>query len=157
MSAVELGFLIQICCFGTAIAKSNQKLFTDLGMRHFTPAEAHSDFYAVSVLQEFHRVAHFGIQVVRINAGRHTDLLDFNDMLVFLSFLFLFELVEAEFTVVHDLANRRDCIGRDFHKIKFLLLCHSQRFFGCNNANHDAVSADQSDLFITDFFVELMI
>ena len=157
MSAVELGFLIQICSFGAAIAESNQKLFTDFGMCHLTATEADSDLNAVAVLQELHRAAHFGIQVICVDTGRHTNLLDLNNMLIFLCFLFLLELVEAEFTVVHDLTDRRNCVGRDFNKIELLLLCHCQCFFGCNDTDHSAVSADQTDFLIADFFVELMI
>ena len=157
MSAVELGFLIQICSFGAAIAESNQELFTDFGMCHLTATEADSDLDAVSVLQELHRAAHFGVQVIRVDSGRHTNLLDFHDVLIFLCFLFLLELVEAELSVVHDPTDRRNCIGRDFNKIELLLLCHCQCFFGCNDTDHCAVSADQSDFLISDFFVELMI
>ena len=157
MPAVELGFLFEVGNFGAAFAKSNQKLFTDLGVCHLTAAEAHSDLDAVAFLEELDRAAHFGVQVIGVDAGRHTDLFDLHDALIFLCFLFPFELVEAELSVVHDLADGRNGVGRDLDEVKLLFLCHRHRLFDGKNAEHGSVGADQADLLILDFFVELMI
>ncbi len=130
MSAVELGSLFDVCDFGASFAKPDQKLLTDLGVGHLTAAEAHSDLDAVAFLEELHRVSHFNVQVVRVDAGGHTDLLDLDDTLILTGFLFLLELVKAELAVVHDLAHGRDGVGRDLYEIKLLFLCHSQRGLG---------------------------
>ena len=157
MSAVEFGLLFKVGNFGTALSKSIQKLLTDLGVCHLTAAEAHSDLDAVAFLEELDRAAHFGVQVIGVDAGRHTNLLDFNNVLIFLCFLFLFELVEAEFTVVHDLTDRGNGIGRDLDEVKLLLFSHCQRFLGGKNAEHCTVSTDQTDFLIPNIFIELMI
>ena len=126
-------------------------------MRHFTPAEAHRDLHAVTFLQEFHRVAHFHIQVVRVDARGHADLLDLDDALILPGFLFLLELVKAELAVVHDLAHGGNGVGRDLHKVELLLLCLGQRLLCGDDAEHGAVRCDQADLLIPDLLIELMI
>ena len=157
MSAVELGFLFHVGNLGAAFAKSNQKLLADIGMGHLTTAEAHSDLDTVAILQEFHRTAHFGVQVVGVDARRHTDLFDLNDVLIFPGFLFFLELVEAEFAVVHDLADRRNGIGRDLDQVKLLLLGHFQGSLGRDDSDHRAVGSDEADFLIPNVFIELMI
>lgn len=157
MSAVELGTLFNVCDFGASFAKPDQKLLTDLGVGHLTAAEAHSDLDAIAFLEELHRVSHLDVQVVRVDAGRHANLLDLDDALILLGFLFLLELVEAELAVVHDLADRRDGVRRDLHEIKLLFLGHGQRRFGRDDTEHGSVGSDQADFLVADFFVELMI
>lgn len=157
MSAVELGFLFHRACLGTTFAKSNQKLLTDFGMCHLTAAEAHSDLHTVAFLEELDRVTHFGIEVVGVDAGGHTNLLDLDNTLVFLCFLFTFELVEAELSVVHDLADRRNGVRRDLDEVKLLFLSHLQSCSGRNDSEHCAVRTDQTNFLVPNFFVELMI
>lgn len=157
MSAIEFGFLFYGCNLGAPLAKSDQKLLADIGMCHFATAEAHGNLNAVAFSEEFHRVAHFGVKVIRVDARRHTNLLDLDNTLVFLRFLFPFELVKAEFAVIHDLADGWHGVRGDLDKVKLLLLSHFQRCLGRNDSEHCAVRADQANFLVPNFFVELMI
>ena len=87
----------------------------------------------------------------------HTDLLDFHDLLIFLGFLFTLLLIEAELGVVHNLADRGNSIGRDFYQIQALLLCHFIGFVGRHNAQLCAIFADDTNLLVPYFLIELMI
>lgn len=157
MSAVKLGLFIQIRVFGAAVREAEQQLLADVGMCHFAAAEANSDLHAVAVGKEFHRAAHFGVEVVGVDARGHADLLDLDDVLVLLRFFFLFQLFEAEFAVIHDLADWGDGDGGDLHEIKLLLLGKAKRLCRRNDADHAAVCVNQTNLFVLNFFVELMI
>ena len=126
-------------------------------MCHFTTPETNADLNTVAVLQELLRTLDLGIEVVGVDAGAHPDLLDLHDLLILLGFLFPLFLIEAEFGIVHDLADRGDSIGRDLYKVKTLFLRQLVSFVGRHNTQLGTVSADQSDLFIPDFFIELMI
>ena len=126
-------------------------------MGHLAATETHGHLHTVAFLEELHRAAHLGIEVIGIDAGRHTDLFDLHDTLVLLGFLFLLELVKTEFTVIQDLANRGNRIGRDLDQVKLLLLGHAERLRRGDNTHHDAVGANEADFLIPDFFIELMI
>ncbi len=157
MSAVELGFLIQIRYFGAALSKADQKLLTDLGMCHLATAEAHSHLNAVAICKELAGATHFRVQVIGVDTGRHTNLLDFDNALVFLRLFLFFELVEAELAVIHDLTNRGNGIRRNLDEVKLLLLGHGECSLGRNDTEHGTVSADQTYFLVTNLFVELMI
>ena len=126
-------------------------------MCHLTAAETDADLDTVTFLQEFLGVFRLGIEVVGVDAGAHADLFDLHDLLILLGFLLTLLLIEAELGIVHDLADGGDSIGRDLHKVKALLLRQLVGFVGRHNTQLGTVSADQADLFIPDFFVELMI
>ena len=157
MSAVELGFFVQIGNLGAALCESNQQLFANVGVRHLTTAKANRDLHAITVRKELARAAHLGVEVVGVNAGRHTNLLDLHHALILSGFLFPLELVKTELAVIHDLADRGDCIRRDLYEIKLQFLRHCQRCFGGNDTDHSAVRADESNFLIPNFLVELMI
>ena len=126
-------------------------------MGHFPSAETNADLHPVSVCQELLGCFNLGIEIVGVNAGAHTDLLDFHDPLVLLGFLLPLLLIETELGIVHDLAHRRYSVGRDLHQIHPLLLRHGVGL-GCgNNPQLGAVCTNEPDLFVPDFLVELMV
>ena len=84
-------------------------------MRHLAAAEADADLDAVAVVQEFLSGLDLGVEVIGIDAGTHADFLDLHDPLVLLGFLLPLLLIEAEFGIVHDLADGRGRVGRDLH------------------------------------------
>ena len=92
-----------------------------------------------------------------IDAEAETDLFDLNNVLIFPGFLFFLELVEAEFAVVHDLADRRNGIGRDLDQVKLLLFGHFQGSLRRDDSDHRAVGSDEADFLIPNVFIELMI
>ena len=85
------------------------------------------------------------------------NLLDFHHALILFGFLFPLELVKTELAVVHDLADRGDCVRRNLDQIQIRFLCHGQRCFGGNDAEHSAVCANEPNFLIPNFLVELMI
>ena len=66
-------------------------------------------------------------------------------------------LVEAELGVVHDLAHGGNGIGRDLYKIQPLLFRHGIGLGSGHDPQLSAVGADQADLFVPDFLIELMV
>ena len=136
-------------------------------MRHFTAAETYGDFNPVAIVQELDSAFDLGIEVVGIDAGGHADLLDLDNLLVFLGFLFLLQLFEAllflanglfvlELSVVHDLADRRNSVRRDLDKVKVLLLGKRQGVGRGHNTKLAAVSSDHAKLLVADLLVDLM-
>ena len=89
--------------------------------------------------------------------GRHTDLLDLDHALILLGFLFLLQLLEAEFAVVHDLADRRNGVRRDLDKVKLLLLRQRERVGRRHDTKLVAIGSDHAKLLIADLLVDLMI
>lgn len=157
MSAIELGFLFHSCNFSASFAKSNQKLLADIGVRHLTTAEAHSDLNTIAFLEEFHRVSHLRVEVVCIDARGHTNLFDLNNTLVFLSFLFPLELVKTELAVIHNFTDRRHGIRGDFDEVKLLLLCHLKRSLRSYDSEHSAIRTNQTNFLVPNLLIELMI
>ena len=68
MSAVELGFFVQIGNLGAALCEPDQQLLADVGVRHFAAAETNRDLYAVAVRKELHRAAHLGVDVFGVDS-----------------------------------------------------------------------------------------
>ena len=154
--ALQLGVLFHVGYFRTALSELHQKLLTDVGVRHLAAAEAHADLHAVALFEELDGVFHFGVQIVGVNTGGHTDLLDLHHALVFAGFLFFLHLIEAEFAIVHDLADRGHGVGRDLDQIEILLGCQLQRSLAGHDAQLGAIRTDDTEFLVLDIFVELM-
>lgn len=152
----ELGVLFHVGDFGAALRELDEQLFTDVGVGHFAAAEADGDLDPVALLQELAGALHFGVEVVGVDAGGHANLFDLYNALVFTVFLVLLHLIEAEFAVVHDLADGRIGGRRDLDQIQILF---SSQIQGCL-AGHDPqlgpVGSDHTELLVLNFFVELM-
>ena len=107
------------------------------------------------ILQELLGLIDLGVEVVGVDVQGKADLLDLNDLLVLLGFLFALLLLEAVFAVVQDLAHRRLRLGRDLHQIQVLLLRQTQRLPAGHDAQLAAVCADQANFPVTDGLVDL--
>lgn len=156
MTAFQLGVLIDRGNLRTTLGEPGQQLFTDLGMCHFSAAEANCDLQPVAVFQKLLSVFQLYVEIVFADAGRHTDFLDLHNVLVAASFLFPLELLEAVLAVIHDLADGRLGTRRDHDKIQTFLHRDLQRRFGTHNAELFALVADESDLLFINFFIDLM-
>ena len=156
MTAIQLGVFLNGCNFRTLLTEVLQQIFADGGMGHFTAAEADSDLDSVAFLQELLGIFQFDVEVIGVDAGRHTDFLDLDHALVLFGFLFLLQLFEAELAIIHDLADRRNRVGCDLDQIQILFICHSL----CIGRRHDTqlgtVSANNPNFLIPDFLIELM-
>ena len=156
MTAIQLGVFLNGSNISTLLTKVLQQIFANGGMGHFTTTETNRDLDAVAVLQELLGILQLDVEVVGVDAGRHTDFLDLDHTLVFLGFLFLLQLLEAELAIIHDLADRGDCIGSNLDQVQILFICHSL----CIGRRHDAqlgtVVANNPNFLISDLLIELM-
>ena len=157
MASIQLRGFINVGDLGAIAAEFDQKIMADGGMSHHAAAEANRDLDPVSVLQELQSALDLGVEVVGVDAGTHTNLLDFNHPLILLGFLFPLLLIEAELGIVHNFADRGDSIGGDLYQVQALLLGQSVGLLSGHNAQLRAVFADDAKLLILDFLIELMI
>jgi len=157
MTSIQLGIFFDGCDLRTLLAKLDEQLLTDIGMSHLTATETHSDFYSVAIGEELLSVLKFDIKVVGVDTGRHSDLLNFNNLLVLPGFFFLFGLFEAEFAIVHDLANRRICSGSDLNKVQILLFSQLECFLRRHDSQLLTGTVYYSDFLVADLFIDLMV
>ena len=107
MTALKLGGLVHNGDLAALLRKFDQQILSDIGVGHLPAAEADSDLAPVALGQEFLGVAQLHIEVVHVNAGRHTDLLNLHHPLIFAGFLLALGLLEPVLAVVHELAHGR--------------------------------------------------
>jgi len=122
-----------------------QQLATEVLVGHFTAPETQSDFDFVAVFEEFENVAHFHAIVMGIRVGTELDLFDLDGLLLFPGFGFTLLLFIFELTEVHDLANRRVCVGRNLHEIQTSFVSHGHGFGRVHDTDVFAVCANQAD------------
>ena len=65
--------------------------------------------------------------------------------------------LEAEFGIVHDLADGRDGVGRNLYKVHALLLCHGVGLGSGNDTQLGTVGTDETNFLIPDLLIQLMI
>ena len=125
-------------------------------MCHLTATEANRDLHPVPLRQELLGIFQFGVEIPHVNARRHPDLLDLHHVLVLSGFLLPLALLEPVFAVVHELAHRRGCLGRDLHQIQPPLVRNVQSVGGGHDTQLFTGLTDEADLLVTDLLVELM-
>jgi len=157
MSTVKLGVLLRIGKLSAARTEGAQQLLTDVCMRHFTTTKAHSDLNPVALTQELHCVLELDIEVIGVDAGRHTNLLYLDNMLIFPGFFFFFKLIKAKFAVIHNFADRRHSGWRNFYEVKTLFFCQLQCRVGGHDSKHGSVISNDSDFLITDVGIDLVV
>ena len=148
LAAFQLGKAFQLAGLfrDHFICDTVQQFQTKLLVRHFATPEAQGHFNLVAFAQEFQHRAHLDIIVMLVRAGTKLDFLDFNDVLLFAGLSLALLLLILEFAEVHDLADRRFRIGRDFNQVKPGLLGLGHRAGWRNNANVFPVCANQANL-----------
>ena len=77
-------------------------------------------------------------------------------MLVLFGFLFLLALFKPELSVVHQLADRRNSLGRDFDQVQALFVGDLQRLRGTHDAQLLTLLTDQTDLLVIDLLIQFM-
>jgi hypothetical protein len=126
-------------------------------MCHFaTAAEAHGDLKAIAVLQELDAALELDIEVVKTDTGSHANLLNLGHVLVAAGFFIPLDLLKAVLPVVHNLANGRVAARGDFHEVKLTLDGDLKRRRTRHYAELFSVVPDEANLFIADFFVDLI-
>ena len=103
-------------------------------MRHFAAAEAQGDLHLVALLEELQHIAHLDVVVVGVGPGAELHLFDFDDLLLLAGFGFALLLFVLELAEVHDLADGRSCVGRDFDKVEARILGEALRLIGGHNS-----------------------
>lgn len=98
---------------------------------HFASTEDDGDLNFVFVLQKTNCLADLGFDVMLTRFGSQPNFFGFGLMSLLAGLLALFVLV---FTEVHDSANGRLFIRRDFDQIQARITCAIECFVGGNNA-----------------------
>ena len=93
---------------------------------------------------------------MHINAWRHANLFNVDYALILARFLFALILFELEFTVIHNAANRRNCLRSNFYEIKSAFVCESERLIQGYNAYLITVRVDKTNFFVANVFIDLM-
>ena len=153
-SAVENRLLFNRSQFGASLLKSLDDLATDVHVAHFASLELHHHAHLVSCGQEAVCMLDLGFEIVRVDAAGKLDLLELDDLLLFLCFLFAFFAFEAELAVIHDLTYGRRCLRCHQYKIKSLVICHFQCLGGAHNTERLSVGSDQTNLFGSNLLIE---
>lgn len=114
-------------------------------VRHLAATESQGDLDLVTLIQEFHHRAHFHLIVIGVCAGTEFDFLDLDDLLLFARFsLALLGLIFV-FAKVHNLANGRFRIWRNFHQIQTSLFGHGHGHAGGDDTDIFPICANQAD------------
>ena len=72
-------------------------------MGHFSTLKTNYRFYLITFTEKFSSLINSRIKVMLLDAARKLNLLDLNDNLLFLGFLFSLVTLEAKLSVAQDL------------------------------------------------------
>ena len=125
-------------------------------MSHFPAAEAHGGFHPVPVGEELLGVFELGVEVIGVYAGRHANLLYFNDPLILLCFLLLLGLLKTELAIVHDAADRGGGARSDFDQVKLMLDSDLKSLLRGHNTQLLALRAYKAHFLVNNLLVDLM-
>jgi hypothetical protein len=105
-------------------------------------------------------VINLGIEVISVDKTGELNFLNFNNLLLFTGFLFLFVTVKTEFAVVHNFTYGRVSLSAHHNEIKSLVVCSFQSLCKSDDTVLCAVVADYTDVCVLrklDFFVDFML
>ena len=106
-----------------------------LGVSHLPAPENADHLNLVALLQELAAIGKAIGEVVIGNGGPHPHLLQPGGSLLTTSaFAILLALLILELAEVHDLADGRSCVGRDFDKVEARILGEALRLIGGHNS-----------------------
>ena len=131
---------------GSVVLEALQKIASNGLVTHFTALEFQHHANLVTARQKLLCLIELGLIVVGINAAGELNLLDLNDLLLLLGFLFTLLLFKQILTVVHDLAHRGICLCSDQNQIHVFLISQFLSLSGTHNAQGLTVCADHSNL-----------
>ncbi len=145
LAAFHLGEVFDLASLFGVFGDTFQQFAAQFLVRHFAAPETQGDLHLVAVFQKLEDVAHLDFVVVGVRVGTELDFLDLDDLLLLAGLGFLLLSLVLELAIVHDLANRRVGVWRNFHQIQPGFFGHFHGACGGNNANIFAVGADQAD------------
>ena len=157
LTAFELGRMLDLSNIDKLLTDAVHELSAELLVSHFASAEAQRDLGLVAVLKEALQAAQFRLEVVLIRGRTELDFLDLDDFLLGLGFLSLLLLLIAELAVIHQTADRRDCVGRNLDQIHPCILSHAEGFGCADDPDLGAIDAGQSDFRNSDLTIDPML
>ena len=133
-----------------------EQILTKRRVCDLAATEANRNLDLVAVLQEAASVLYLGVQVADVDIRRQANLFDLHDTLILSRFLLALCLLEAEFTVIHQTADRRDCVGRNLDQIHPASSA-MRRLRMCGRSRSGAIDAGQSDFRNSDLTIDPML
>ena len=156
LAAFELGLLFHRAAICAQFREAMEQILTERRMRNLTAAETDRNLDLVAVLEEAAGVLYLGVQVADVDVGGQANLFDLHDALILARFLFALGLLETEFAVVHDFADRRLGLRGDLDQIHALFHGGFLRFLDGDDTELLAVVVNQTDFSVADLFIDLM-
>jgi hypothetical protein len=103
-----------------------EQLHAQLGVRHFTTAEAQGDLHLVAFFEEAGHGLGLHLVVVDVDVRAELDLLELDHLLPLARLVLLLLLLELELAIVQDLADGRIGVRNDFHQVQASFLAASR-------------------------------
>ena len=135
-------------------AQALQQTETQFGTRLLAAAEHDGDLDLRAGFEEANDVALLGLVVVRVDLGAELLLLDDGERLVLARFARLLRSLVLELPVVHDLADRRTCVGSYFDKIEVGFESQAECIFNTHDSHLFTARSDKPDLGNSDAIVD---
>ena len=123
-------------------------------MRHLTAAETNGHLHLIALGQKLLRLADLGVEVVRVDVEGKADLLDVDDLLVFLRFLVAFLHLEAVLPVIQEFAHGRLRLRCDLHEVQIFFFRFCKRVARGHDAELAAVRVDDTHLSVANAFID---
>lgn len=95
-----------------------QKLSSPVCHGNLAAAKHYRHLDLVFLFDKFFQMAKFDFEVMGVCFGAQLDFLELKSGLFFSGFLLLFVLLVLEAAIIHNFANRRFRIGRNFNQVK---------------------------------------
>ena len=154
LAAFHLGHVLDFAGALYVFRNPFQKLTPKVLVRHFTSAKPQRYLDLVPGFEEPHHIAHLHIIVVGIRVGTELDLFDFDDLLLLPGLALALLLLIFELSEVHDFANGRGGVRRDFYQIQPGINRHFNGTFWRDDADVFSFSADEANFWRSDVFVD---
>ena len=108
----------------------------------------------ISLFNELPGLLHFKFNIMLINGWSESDLFNMNDMLLLFTDFLFFTLLIPVFAIIHDTANRRRGIWRNFDQIQIMCFGNLKRFFDGLNAYLLTIRTDKPNFLGSNFFIQ---
>ena len=120
-------------------------LVAKLAMRHLAAFETEAGLYLVALGEEADGLVLLGLVVMLVDGDGELDFLNGDDLLLLAGGAVALVLLVEKLSVILDLANGRDSIGRDFDEVERALARNLQGIKWGHNAKLFTVFVDDAD------------
>jgi len=117
-SAFKFGVLLHHSDFLGLLGYFFEQCHTEPGQSDFASPKYDGHFYLVFSINKLPYMANLGLQIMISGLRAYLDLLYLKWALFLFCFLFLFGLLVAVATIIHNLANRRFRVGRNLYQVQ---------------------------------------